>query len=200
MINTLYIGFIFLSYLIGSIPFGYFLTKSYTGKNILEMGSGNTGSTNVGRVAGKKISIITQLLDMAKGLLPVALFLILFAHQKDAPDYYVYLLALAAIIGHDFSIFLQFKGGKGVNTTLGASLLIAPIPVFISVAIYFIVKYSFKYVSLGSIILSITLPVSEWLIHGITPSFYYLLTCMVLIVLMHRKNISRLLNKKELSA
>jgi len=72
MNSTLKIGFVILSYLLGSIPFGYLLTKFYTGKNILELGSGNIGSTNVGRIAGKKIAIITQLLDMAKGLLPVA--------------------------------------------------------------------------------------------------------------------------------
>ena len=69
------IGFVLLAYLLGSVPFGYLLTKFYTGKNILELGSGNIGSTNVGRIAGKKIAIITQLLDMAKGLLPVACYM-----------------------------------------------------------------------------------------------------------------------------
>ena len=130
-----------LTYLWGSIPYGYLLTKHYTGKNILEWGSGNLGSTNVKRIAGTKISIITQLFDMLKGLLPVALFLI-FDISTSTP-YYIYMLALAAIIGHDFSLFLKFKGGKGVNTTLGASLLLAPNSVLISVAIYFIFSGTF---------------------------------------------------------
>lgn len=194
------IGFVLLAYLLGSVPFGYLLTKFYTGKNILELGSGNIGSTNVGRIAGKKIAIITQLLDMAKGLLPVACYMFFTKSTNNADGFYIYWLALAAIIGHDFSVFLKFKGGKGVNTTLGASVLIAPISVFISVAIYFIVKWKFKYVSLGSLILGISLPVTELIVHGITSTFYYLLVCMILIILKHRTNIIRLLKQEELSS
>lgn len=197
---TLQIVFVVLSYLLGAIPIGYLLTKFYTGKNILKMGSGNIGSTNVGRIAGRKISIITQILDMLKGFLPVAIYLFLFDKRIVASELYIYLLALAAIIGHDFSIFLKFKGGKGVNTTLGASVLIASFSVFISVAIYFIVKWRFKYVSLGSIVLGITLPLTELIINGFSSTFYYLLVCMILIVFQHRTNINRLLYKQELSS
>ncbi len=187
-----------LTYLWGSIPYGYLLTKHYTGKNILEWGSGNLGSTNVKRIAGTKISIITQLFDMLKGLLPVALFLI-FDISTSTP-YYIYMLALASIIGHDFSLFLKFKGGKGVNTTLGASLLLAPNSVLISVAIYFIVKWRFKYVSLGSIVLAITLPTVEFFLHQITPAFYFLLISSILIILLHRQNIIRLVKGNELKS
>jgi acyl phosphate:glycerol-3-phosphate acyltransferase len=200
MNKTLEIVFVLLSYLLGSIPVGYILTKFSTGKNILEMGSGNIGSTNVGRIAGKKLSVITQLLDMLKGFLPVALYIYIANDKKLVSDLYIYWLALAAILGHDLSIFLKFKGGKGVNTTLGASVLIAPISVFISVAIYFIVKFRFKYVSLGSIILGISLPLIEMIFHGFTSVFYYLLICMVLIIIMHRTNIHRLLHNQEPSA
>lgn len=200
MNSLLKIGFVLLSYLLGSIPIGYILIKFSTGKNILKLGSGNVGSTNVGRVAGKKMAIITQLLDMAKGFIPVAIYLF-FVDEKIGDSYfYVFWLALAAIIGHDFSIFLKFKGGKGVNTTLGASVLIAPVSVFISVAAYFIVKWQFKFVSLGSLILGIFLPITELIFHGLTSTFYYLLVYMVLIILMHRTNIIRLFNKQELSS
>ena len=192
--------FILLSYLLGAIPFGYILTRYYTGENIMEMGSGNVGSTNVGRVAGKLIAIITQLLDMLKGLLPVAVYLYFMDDRRLGSEFYVYAVALATIIGHDFSIFLKFKGGKGVNTTLGSSLLIAPFSVFISVAIYFIVKWRLKYVSLGSIILGISLPLSELLIHGLSSTFYHLLVCTILIILQHRTNIKRLLRSEELSS
>ena len=190
--------FILLSYFLGSIPVGYLLTKYYTKKNILELGSGNIGSTNVRRVAGKKIALITQLLDMLKGLLPVSLYLIF--NPKISIPYYILILALAAIIGHDFSIFLKFKGGKGVNTTLGASILLAPYSVFIAVTIFFIIKWKFKYVSLGSIAIAITLPLIEIIIHGLSPIFYYLSICSVLIIILHYKNIIRLIKGTELKA
>ena len=196
--------FVLATYLIGSIPVGYLLIRYLTGQNILELGSGNIGSTNVKRVAGKKIAAITQLLDMAKGLLPVGLYFYLAYdsnltyYQNTVSNLSIYYVALASILGHDFSIFLRFKGGKGVNTTLGASVLLAPLSVFISVAFYFIVKWRFKYVSLGSIVLAITMVVSAFIICGITPTFYYLLVCMILIIVLHYKNIGRLLRNQEL--
>ncbi len=98
------IAFIFFSYLLGSIPFGYILTKHYSGKNVMEEGSGNIGSTNVKRVAGKKISIITQLLDMFKGLLPVALFYLFVDKKIPVHEFLVYAIALSTILGHDFSL------------------------------------------------------------------------------------------------
>lgn len=189
---------ILLTYVISSIPVGYLITKYCTGKNILDLGSGNIGSTNVKRVIGKKWSIITQLLDMLKGLLPVLLFLV-FKPLVSIP-YFVLMLALVAIIGHDFSLFLKFRGGKGVNTTLGASLLLAPYSVLIAVGFYFIVKWKFKYVSLGSIAIAITLPLTEFFLFGITSTFYYLLVCSFLMIFLHRKNIIRLIKGNELSA
>lgn len=197
--------FVLAAYLIGSIPTGYILTRYSTGKNILEEGSGNAGSTNVKRVAGRKIAVITQLSDMMKGLLPVGLYIVmsydtnLDYNQNIISNPWVYCVALASILGHDFSVFLRFKGGKGVNTTLGASVLLAPLPVFISVAVYFIIKRGFRYVSLGSIALGITLPVSGLLIYGTVPTFYYLIICMLLIIVLHRKNIDRLLHSRELT-
>lgn len=196
MTLSLQILFLMITYLWGSIPFGYVLTKYSTGKNIQKFGSGNVGSKNVRRIAGKKISIITQLLDMLKGLLPVALFLIF--NTNPVQSNYIYLLAMAAILGHDFSLFLKFKGGKGVNTTLGASLLVAPFSVFISVAFYFIVKWRFKYVSLGSIVLAFLMPLVEVIYHGTTPTFLFLICTSVLIIVLHRKNIIRLVKGTEL--
>jgi len=195
---TLLVTFVLLSYLVGAIPFGYLLTRYYTGKNIMETGSGNVGSTNVKRVAGKKLALVTQLLDMLKGFLPVAAYLYFISDENGVTNLYVYSIAMATIIGHDFSIFLKFKGGKGVNTTLGASVLIAPFSVLISVVVYFIVKWQFKYVSLGSLILGITLPLTEMFIYGLSSTFYYLFVCMLFIIVLHRSNIYRLLKRKEL--
>lgn len=190
------IFFLLVTYLWGSIPFGYLLTKRTTAKNILELGSGTMGSTNVRRVAGRKVSVITQLLDMLKGLLPVTLFII-FSSPSSTSNF-VFMLALAAIIGHDFSIFLKFKGGKGVNTTLGASVLLAPYSVFLSVALFYIMKWRFKYISIGSIALATAMPLIEFILHRTTPTFYYLLICSALILLLHRRNIVRLIKGNEL--
>ena len=192
------IAFLLIAYLLGSIPFGYILVKSKTGKNIMEVGSGNTGSTNVRRVAGKKISALTQILDMAKGLFPVAVILILDKYQYvNAPQYFVFYAAIASILGHNYSIFLKFKGGKGVNTTLGASVLLASVAVFVSVAIYFLVKLKVKYVSASSLALSVSLPLIQILYGGISPTFYYLVLCMLLIIFQHRSNIGRLVRREE---
>ncbi len=197
--SAIEIGFVILSYLVGSIPFGFLVTKYATDKNIQELGSGNIGSTNVKRVAGKKFSVITQLLDMAKGFIPVAVFILFLKDRMIVPDWYVYLVALATIIGHDFSIYLKFRGGKGVNTTQGASVLLAPWSAFIGAAVFYLVKWRFKYTSVGSIALAITLPVVEIFIRGNTPAFYYLLVCMALVILRHRENIVRLYHHEELS-
>lgn len=197
---TLFFEIIFIisTYILGSIPFGYILTKKTTGNDIRKFGSGNIGSTNVARVAGKKISIITQLLDMLKGLLPVAIILILTKKfEIQFHENYIFGIALASILGHNFSIFLKFKGGKGVNTTLGASLLLVPEAVLISVAIYFIIKKIFKFVSLGSISIAVSLPIISVIYSNFNSTFMYLLICSILIIIMHVNNIKRLLKGEE---
>jgi glycerol-3-phosphate acyltransferase PlsY len=185
-----------LAYLCGAIPFGYIITKKKSGKNLLNLGSGNVGSTNVRRVLGSKLALVTQLLDMLKGFLPVAIYLLL--KTETVLPYYPYLLAIGAIIGHDFSVFLNFKGGKGVNTTLGASIMLAPYAVLASVMIYYLVKWRFRYVSLGSLALAVALPLVEFLVNGASPTFYYLGICTFLSVFLHRANILRLINGTEL--
>ncbi len=189
---------VLLSYLLGAVPFGYILTRRSTGKNILEFGSGNTGSTNVGRVAGKRIAFQVQLLDMLKGVIPVA---VVQAAVKSElyifPEYFIFLVAISAILGHNFSVFLHFKGGKGVNTTLGASLLIAPVEVLSGVAVYFLVKRSLKYVSAGSIALAITLPLSGLILQAGNLLVYYLILCCFLILVRHSSNMKRLISGKE---
>ncbi len=198
MTIVLEITLVLLTYLLGSIPFGYILTKKSTGKNIREFGSGNIGSTNVKRVAGKKIAFFTQLLDMLKGLLPVSTVIILSKYcEIQFHENFIFSVAFASILGHNFSIFLKFKGGKGVNTTLGASLLLAPEAVLISVAIYFIVKLVFKYVSLGSLSIAVSMPVVSMIFSQSNSTFIYLLICSILIILMHTDNIIRLIKGEE---
>ena len=192
------ISLILVAYLIGSVPFGYIFTKQIAGINIREHGSGNIGSTNVRRVAGPKVALFTQLCDMFKGLLPVAAVMyVQFRNIYIFDAYFIYAVGLASVLGHNFSLFLKFKGGKGVNTTLGASLLLAPISVFASVLVYYLVKWRSRYVSLGSLFLAITLTLTELIIHPVSYLFYYLLSCTLLIVLMHISNIKRLLEGTE---
>lgn len=190
--------FVVGAYLLGSVPFGYIFTKKTTGKNILFCGSGNIGSTNVARIAGKKISLITQLCDMAKGLLPVCLVLSLNHIFAGSFNFYtVYLVAVSAILGHNFSVFLKLKGGKGVNTTLGASLLLAPLSVLLAVILFFFVKWKSRYVSLGSICLGVSLPLTDLAFHYNPFPFFYLVVCAALIVVQHIPNIKRLLQGTE---
>jgi glycerol-3-phosphate acyltransferase PlsY len=190
--------FVFIAYLVGAIPFGYIFTKRFAGINIREHGSGNIGSTNVRRVAGNKIAIATQLCDMLKGLLPVATVMYLQINNIYTFDtYFIYAIGIASVLGHNFSIFLKFKGGKGVNTTLGASVLLAPFSVFASVLIYFVVRWLSKYVSLGSLFLAVTLTLTDLIIHPVSELFYYLLTFTILIVVMHIPNIKRLIDGTE---
>lgn len=198
MLSIQHVLFILLAYLLGSIPVGYLIVKQVMGENILQQGSGNIGSTNVGRVAGKKWSFITQILDMLKGLTPVGICL-LFS-SENTPELLVYALGTAAILGHNFSLFLKGKGGKGVNTTLGAAVLLSPLAVFGAVASYFLVKWQFKFVSLGSLVLGAVMPLIEWILNGLNPTFYFLLLCFLLILVRHHSNIKRLLHKKELQA
>jgi len=187
-----------LAYFSGAVPYGYLLTRKSTGLNILKEGSGNIGSTNVGRIAGKTVALQVQLLDMMKGLVPVALVLFLDTMAwMDFPDYFVYLVAFLTIIGHNFSVFLRFRGGKGVNTTLGATVLLAPIPVFLSVAVYFLVKWRFKFVSAGSMALAISLPVIAFLINASPNIQLYLLICSFMILIRHTGNLKRLMAGKE---
>ena len=190
--------FIFITYLVGAIPFGYIFTKLFAGINIQEHGSGNIGSTNVRRVAGNKIAIATQLCDMLKGMLPVGIVLYLQIKNIYTFDlYFIYAIGIASVLGHNFSIFLKFKGGKGVNTTLGASVLLAPFSVFASVLIYFVVRWLSKYVSLGSLFLAVTLTLTDLIIHPVSELFYYLLTFTILIFVMHIPNIKRLIDGTE---
>ena len=191
--------FIILSYIVGSIPFGYILTKKSTGLNILRQGSGNIGSTNVGRIAGKWVALKVQVLDMLKGFIPVATVLIFSKSEVQSfPDYFIFLVAISTILGHNFSVFLLFKGGKGVNTTLGATVLLAPAEVFCSAAAYFLIKWPLKYVSVGSIALAIMLPFSALILEAKGWLIYYLTFCCIMILYRHKSNIKRLISGNEL--
>ena len=187
--------FIVASFLIGSIPFGYIISKKLAGIDIQSIGSGNIGSTNVRRYVGRKGALITQSLDIAKGLVPTfaALLITEYFHSIPVNRYFPLVVAVAAICGHNFTPWLGFRGGKGVNTTLGATLLLAPVSTLASVLVYFIVVRISGYVALGSLGIGLALPVFCWIEKGYGATVCYAVIAGALIFLRHTGNIRRMI-------
>jgi len=190
---------ILVSFLCGSIPSGYLLTKKFCEIDIRTKGSGNIGSTNVKRIAGTKISILTQIIDILKGIIPVALgmYLAKITELPVSADTYISIIAIAVILGHNYTPFLKFKGGKGVNTTLGAYILIAPIPTLTGVAVYFILRSFTKIVSIRSISIGVTMPIMCIIMKLPIAIIISTSIACVLMVVRHKDNLIRIVNKEE---
>lgn len=186
-----------VSFLCGSIPTGYLITKKICGVDIRTKGSGNIGSTNVKRIAGTKVSLITQIIDILKGVIPVLLgmYIARKVSLSISRDLYISIIALASILGHDFTPFLSFNGGKGVNTTLGAFVFIAPIPILISALVHIILKKVTDIVAIRSIILGITIPLLCIVMKLPVPVILTTITAAILLIYRHKGNIKQLLNK-----
>jgi len=180
-----------VSYLIGSVPFGLLLAKT-KGVDIREQGSGNIGATNVLRCLGKPLGITCFVLDVLKGYLPAALFPTL---GNCAPEFGI-LFGVAAILGHNFPVFLKFKGGKGVATSAGVLLGVAPQAVGLGILTWAIVFFVSGYVSLGSIIAALAVAATGWVRYdSITATALTLLGALA--IYRHRANIKRLLAGEE---
>lgn len=188
------------SYLIGAIPFGFLIAKM-KGVDIRTKGSGNIGATNVFRTIGKGLGITTLALDVAKG--SVASYVLPILAEKflscEPTQSLSIICACCAVAGHNWPIFLKFKGGKGIATTAGAVLGIAPAALGIALLTWLIILPAFRYVSLASITGAVSLATAGWFIYRddglLLPSFLTVLG--VLAILRHRSNISRLLNGTE---
>ena len=189
-----------LSYLLGSIPFGYLLVRIFRGEDVRKSGSGNIGATNVSRKS-PLLGALTLLLDALKGSAAVALSYVVADHTVVIPSLeQSALAALFAVLGHMFPVWLKFRGGKGVATGLGAFVLIAPKAVLISVVIFMAVIAILRYVSLGSIVAVAVFPVMAWLMgqFHISPAALALISlASLLIIVKHRDNIHRLLTGTE---
>jgi glycerol-3-phosphate acyltransferase PlsY len=190
---------IVFSFLCGSIPTGYLLTKKLCGIDIRTKGSGNIGSTNVKRIVGTKISIITQIIDILKGIIPVILGIYLAKTIKlpVSTNTYISIIAIAVVLGHDYTPFLKFKGGKGVNTTLGAFILVAPIPTLIGVAVYFILHLFTSIVSIRSIALGVTIPIMCLIMKLPISIVVSTIIACILIVIRHKDNLIRIIHDEE---
>lgn len=194
--------FIIVSYLIGSIPTGLVLAKITGGEDIRKSGSGNIGATNVTRLLGKKMGVLTLLGDVLKAVVPM-----LAAHwylvQSDisvAPeqlDMAVTLCGGAAFIGHIFPIYLNFRGGKGVATALGVFIVLEPLAVLVSFFLFVAVVYFSGFVSAGSLLVSSLLTLWIWLLGGSSYHVFLAFFIGVLIWFKHAENISRLLAGTE---
>lgn len=187
-----------IGYLLGSLPFGYVVARA-KGVNIFEVGSKNPGATNVRRVLGAGPGNLVFALDALKGAL--ATVWPLFVHGRPLEGSVSAYLPVAglvgALLGHSFSCFTKFRGGKGVATASGGLLVLMPIPLLIGAAVWTAVFYSSRYVSLASILAAISMPVSAYLFD--VPRVFLGLTIIIalLVVVRHHANIQRLLNGTE---
>ena len=194
ILELLFAGIV--AYLIGSIPTGYLIVKAKTGKDIRTVGSGSTGATNVKRVLGKNYFFLVMILDALKGALPVVLaklFITAGASYGLAPV----IAAVAVIIGHSKSVFLQFKGGKSVASGVGTIIALNWIAGIIIAVVWGIITYSTKYVSVGSIIALLLSPFVMYFLHAPAAYIGYCALGAVYIVYLHRENIKRLINGNE---
>ena len=193
-----------LSYLIGSFPTSILVSKMLTGIDIRDHGSGNAGGTNVWRTLGWKAGISVMLFDVAKGWV-AAYYIAQFGYENGliSPLIVQIIAGIAAILGHVYTIFAKFKGGKGVGTAAGMLIAIYPLALLICFSVFLLVALSTKYVSLASILAAVTLPASLYLIEIYTEQttppvqFYFALLVAFFIVFTHRSNIGRLLRGEE---
>ena len=184
------------AYLIGSIPTGYIIVKTFTGQDIRTIGSGSTGATNVKRVMGKKWFFITMLLDALKGALPVILAK-LFATTFTGIGLLPVVAAVAVILGHSRSIFLKFTGGKSLASGVGTILALNWIVGLLIAVVWAVITYTSKYVSLGSIIAMAVSPFLMWWFKAPVAYTIYCALGAVYIIWLHRSNIQRLLKGEE---
>lgn len=184
---------ILVSYLIGSFSPAYFLGRFLKKTDIREYGSGNAGTTNAIRVFGKKIGILTFIIDILKGVLAILIGQYIMGEEGR------YLAALFVVIGHNWPVFLKFKGGKGIATSLGVLIVLNYKLGLICLLIGVIVIAFSKYVSLGSISASISAPIVSFLLLGTIYDylFYTTLILACLSIFRHRSNINRLIKGEE---
>jgi len=181
-----------IAYLLGSIPFGYLIVRRTIGADIRQTGSGGTGATNVSRRAGKAAGVLTLLLDAAKGCAAV-----LIARVVSGEDWVIAAAASAALVGHIFPVWLGFRGGKGVATGVGIFSVLAPLALLCAGVIFIAVVVMTRYVSLGSMIAALLIPVFVWFQSGSQPLLTAALVGAALIVFAHRGNIKRLASRTE---
>ena len=182
------------AYLLGAIPTSYWVVRLVKGQDLRTLGSGNLGATNLYRVLGWRFAVPVGLFDMLKGTVPV----LLFGRLAGATAAGAVLLGVTAVAGHVFSVFVGFKGGKGVATGAGVVLGLAPLAVLAAFAVWAVVVRLTGYVSLGSMLAAAALPPAVWLLHPERRGLLWLFVLLAAaVILLHRSNIARLLAGTE---
>jgi glycerol-3-phosphate acyltransferase PlsY len=183
------------SYLLGAIPTSHLVSRAFAKIDLREHGSGNLGATNLYRMLGWRYAVPVALFDIAKGAIPV----LLFAPQVTDSELFALACGVAAILGHVFSVFVQFKGGKGVATAAGVMLGLTPVALSVAAIVWALVVLLTGYVSLGSIAAAAVLPFAVYLLeHPRTSELLWIDTLVAAgVILLHRRNIQRLLKGTE---
>ena len=184
--------YLIFSYFCGAIPFSYIITKKFKNIDIRQYGSKNPGATNVFRSVSKPLGILTFLLDCLKGFVPVSL-----AYYLNNSLYFVLAVALCTLIGHIFTVFLNFKGGKGVAVGCGFFLAINPLATIVCLLIFVIVVAISKYVSLGSIAAAIMLPINLFLFNSEQELIVFSTIIVIIVIIRHISNIKRIIAGTE---
>jgi glycerol-3-phosphate acyltransferase PlsY len=186
---------ILISYFYAAIPFSYVLPKFLAGVDVRKVGSGNIGSTNVMRAAGKKIGFICVLADSSKGIVTTLIYMLMYG--RDYPT--LFFIIIATFLGHSYSIFLKFKGGKGVATSSGATWVLSPMLGFLTTLVWIFTNALTGYVSVASMAGGIFASVIAYFhFFGLTQwDFYSIITMTGFIILKHKSNIKRLFSGKE---
>ena len=191
------------AYLLGSIPFGYLLVRFFRKEDIRQQGSGNIGATNVMRSGSKGLGAVTFLLDVSKGYGAVWLCGAWALHAGLASDVHSNVVAIAAlfvVLGHIYTVWLGFKGGKGVATAFGVFIALAPWAALAGLAVFVLVFAASRYVSLGSIVAAMAFPVFALILPHLTRTPLenaVLFVIPLIVILRHRQNIGRLMNGTE---
>lgn len=183
---------IILSYFFGAIPTGVWIGKIFKNIDVRDYGSKNSGATNSYRVLGAKLGIAVLIIDVLKGFIPLYI-----ASKFNLAYNDLVILGLVAILAHTFSCFISFKGGKGVATSLGVFLFLAPVITLILLVIFILVVYFTKYISLGSITAAFLLPIFTFFTHRDTYLFTLSVVIAIFVIYRHKTNISRLLSGTE---
>lgn len=189
------VSLVAFAYFLGSIPFGILVARLFDNSlDLRKVGSGNIGATNVARAAGKGAGILTLALDSGKGMFAMALAQML---AGGAVDMWLALVGAAVFLGHVFSIYLRFRGGKGVATALGVVLFLSPVTAFVLVVLFSIVVFFTRYVSLGSLCAAAALPILMALFASSRHFVTLALLVAFLVFYTHRENIRRLFAGQE---
>ena len=210
MISLIFV--VLIGYFLGAIPFGVMISKHFRGFDLRTKGSGNMGSTNAFRVLGWKLGLMVQFLDLAKGVAAVLIATFLFNglpfhNQTPFQDITVFrfFAGIAAVLGHCYTIFAGFKGGKGISTAAGMLVAIAPVETAVAIGVFLLIVVASGYISLGSIGAAIMFPTAMFVrqnvlgvdIYGYHTLIVGAIAISAFLIYRHRANIQRLLTKSE---